>query len=84
MSGNKEDGAVIKPWSQTPRVEAVPKTIRVSQATWDQLNSIRDWKMTFNDVIGRLLKVYKITHDMAQLLEPGDHLKEKPALGPRD
>ena len=42
------------------------KAIRVSRHTWDRLDALRDWKMTFNQVIDHLLDM----REMLAKVEP--------------
>jgi hypothetical protein len=50
------------------------KTIRVQDDIYEQLEKIRDWKETFSQVLGRLLKVYKTIYTIRDILGPGHYL----------
>ncbi len=53
------------------------KTIRVEEDVYRQLEELRDWKETFSQVIGRLLKVYTVIEKVSDTLGPGHYLKQR-------
>jgi predicted CopG family antitoxin len=49
--------------------EDMSKTIRVEQDTYDELERLRDWKATFDQVIKRLLELRLLLEKATPIIE---------------
>jgi len=57
------------------------KTIRVDEQTYNDLDNIRDKRETFDEVIKRVIGVFKQLQRMTDDLGPGHYLKSDTSPG---
>ncbi|GAI48531.1 unnamed protein product, partial [marine sediment metagenome] len=66
------------------RITVMTHTIKVSDETYQELESLLEPRETFDGVVGRLLKVYKTIKEVAGILGPSHYLKSKTPPGQGD
>ena len=54
---------------------AKPKTIKLTEETYNALDELREKRETFDEAVKRLLRVFREVAQVAGTLGPGHHLK---------